>query len=210
TDFRTITQGPFPVTIEAVPKQTAQVIATMPSTIQQETKILGRDIVYLKPFPKVWKNESDVAWHNTSLLKILLALPALLLAVVALATARRNTLANNVALARRQKAPRAARKHVQRAEQAMRNRDGAAFHEALWDALADYFGHRLNLAPGEVTLQAVLSRMPKENEAIEALFRTIEQRRYGIQPEENSPRDEMKKLLRQLTATLKQCERMKL
>ncbi|VGO17857.1 hypothetical protein PDESU_06459 [Pontiella desulfatans] len=209
TDFRTLKQGPFPVSVQAVAQQAAQVIASMPSTIQQETKILGRDIVYLKPLPKKWNGSNETAWHASTLFKVLLALPALLLLAVAGTTARRNTLQNNVALARRQKAPKAARKHVQLAEQALRKQDGAAFHEAMWNALADYFGHRLNLPPGDVTLQAVLARVPDEKDAIASLFSTIEQRRYGIQPE-TDPQDEMKALLNRLSTTLKKCERMKI
>lgn len=208
-DFRTITKGPFPITVEARPQQAAQIIATVPSSIPQETKILGRDIVYLKSVPKKWKIQGEAPWYENRVFHILLTLPALLLAGVAAATMRRNRLAANVALARRQKAPKAARRKVQLAERALRRQNSADFYEALWDALADYFGHRLNLAPGEVTLQTVLDRVPRETEALETLFNTIEQRRYGIHSGEAS-KDEMKALLKQFNATLRQCERMKL
>lgn len=209
SDFRTLTKGPFPVTVEAMPQQTAQLIATAPSTIQQETKILGRDIVYLKSAPRSWKTYRRVAWHRTKPFYVLLILPALLLLAMIGITANRNALANDVARARRQKAPKAARRNVQRAEQAMRKQDEVAFYEALWDTLADYFGHRLNLPPGDVTLQTVLSRMPQQTEALETLFGTVEQRRYGLDAGTSS-KTEMKTLLRQLTATLKKCERIKL
>ena len=210
TDFRTISQGPFPVRVEAVPQQTAQIIATVPSTIQQKTKILGRDIVYLKPVPKHWKTQSDLVWHQKPLMRILLALPLLLLIVATGTTARRNRLANNVALARRQKAPKAARKQVQRADQAIRKTNEAAFYEALWNALAEYFGHRLNLAPGEVSLQAVLKSFPDESETLQTLFKTVEERRYGIQSNAAHSKEEMKTLLNHLTTTLKTCERIKI
>jgi hypothetical protein len=119
----------------------------------------------------------------------------------------RNALAKDVARARRQKAPRAARKNLQRAEQALRKKDEAAFYEALWNTLTDYFGHRLNLAPGEVSQAAVLARLPQQTEAIKNLFTTIEQHRYGIQSGEH--KEDMKNLLKQTTATLRQCERIK-
>jgi DNA-binding response OmpR family regulator len=138
-----------------------------------------------------------------------MALPALLVAVTGLVVLRRNRLEKNVALARRQKAPRAARLNIQRAEQAIRHRDAAAFYEALWNAIAEYFGHRLNLAPGQVTLQSVLARIPGESGTVEQLFNTVEQRRYGIRGETDDPQ-EMKLLLRQLVGVLKKCERMKL
>jgi len=208
-DFRTITKGPFPVSVEARPQQAAQIIATVPSSIRQETEILGRDIVYLKSIPKKWKTVGGSPWHRTRRLHVLLVLPALLLAVVAGITVRRNRLATDIALARRQKAPKTARRNVQLAEQALRKEDETAFYEAMWNALADYFGHRLNLAPGEVTLQVVLARVPKETKALETLFSTIEQRRYGLRFGEGSKK-EMKVLLQQLNTTLRKCERMKL
>jgi len=209
SDFRTLTRGPFPVAVEAVPQQAAQLIATVPGTIQRETKILGRDIVYLKPAPKNWSSTRRTAWHRTKPFYLLLALPALLLLAVAVITANRNALASDVARARRQQAPKAARRNLQRAEQAMRKKNEAAFHEALWDTLVEYFGHRLNLAPGDVTLQTVQTRIPQESEALEALFNTIEHRRYGRGAGTGS-KAEMKSLLKRLNTTLRKCERINL
>ncbi len=207
-DFRTITRGPFPLAVEPGPQLAAQVIATVPSTIPQATQILGHDIVYLKPPPKRWILRGDAAWHERQAYRLLLALPALLLAVGAGLARRRSRLAGDAALARRQQAPRAARRHLQRAEQAVRNGDAAVFYEAAWAALADYFGHRLNLPPGEVSLQAVLARVPDGKEAIASLFETVEQRRYGVRADAGA--SEMNALLRQLADTLRRCERMKL
>jgi len=209
-DFRTITRGPFPVTVENAPRNAAQVIATVPSTIQKETKVLGRDIAYLKPRPKAWRMNADETGRNPAPLRILLALPLVLLIVLAGIVARKNMLASNVALARRQKAPKVARRNIQLAKQALHAQDESAFHQALWRTLTEYFGHRLNLAPGEVTLQTVLARIPDENGSLEHLFTAIEQRRYGIRDHEGDRRHEMKVLLRELSSVLKQCERMKL
>jgi len=206
-DFRTITKGPFPIQVEAMPQQAAQVIATIPSSIRQETKILGRDIVYLKSIPKKWKTTNDIVWHHTKPFYMALTFPALLLLAIAGISANRNALANDVARARRQKAPRAARKNLQRAEQALRKKDESAFYEALWNTLTDYFGHRLNLAPGEVSAAAVLARLPQQSEALEILFTTLERRRYGTHSGDS--KNEMKDLLQQTTATLRQCERIK-
>lgn len=208
-DFRTITRGPFPIVVEARPQQAAQVIATVPSTIGRDTEILGRDIVYLKSLPAAWIYTGTPPWFQSRLFYILLGVPALLLIATSGIQLQRSRLASNVALARRQKAPKAARRKLQAAERAMHRRDGAAFYEAMWDALIDYFGHRLNLAPGDVTQQTVTARLKGESGAVEALFSTIEQRRYGLQSEEDS-KEEMKDLLKQFTRTLRKCERMKL
>ena len=209
SDFRTIKKGPFPVIVEAMPQQSAQLIATAPSTIQQETKILGRDIVYLKPAPLNWKTGHQNHWYQSKSFYVLLTLPAFLFFVITGITANRNALANDVVRARRQKAPKAARRNIQRAEQALNEQDEAAFYEALWNTLAEYFGHRLNLPPGDITLRAVLTRMPQQTEELESLFDIIEQRRYGLNSGTNS-KMEMDALLKQLMTTLKQCERIKL
>lgn len=206
TDFRTIKQGPFPVTVEAVPQQTAQVIATVPTTVQLETKVLGRDIVYLKPLPEKWKTTEDIKWYAADLFKVLIGIPALLLLIISLTTARRSILDGNEALARRQQAPKAARKQLQRAEQAIRKKDEAEFYSALWDALIHYFGNRLNLAPGDVTAQAVRTRIPSEAETIDRLFNTVEQRRYGL-GDRNA--EEMKPLLKEMMMMMRKCERVK-
>jgi hypothetical protein len=209
-DFRTITRGPFPITVESAPQNAAQVIATVPSTIRQETKVLGRDIAYLKSRLGAWRMKDDETLYRTTLFRILLTLPLVLLIALSIVVARRNALDNNVALARRQKAPKAARRNIQLAKRALHTKDEAAFHQAMWDALTEYFGHRLNLAPGEINLQTVLARIPGETAAIEHLFNALEQRRYGIRSQEGNPRHEMKALLRELSSIFKQCERMKL
>lgn len=206
TDFRTLKKGPFPVTVEAAPQRSAQVIATTPGTVMQETQILGRDIVYLKSQPSHWKYTSDIAWYKTNILKLVMSFPAGLLLLIIVANVRRSVLTNNVELARRQKAPKAARKHIQRAEEAIRNNDPSQFYEALWNALIDYFGHRLNLSPGEVTQQTVCSRIPQEVDAIAHLFSTIEQRHFGYG---DHAAEDMKPLLKQMTETMRKCERAK-
>jgi len=207
-DFRTIRKGPFPVTVEPAPRQAAQIMAATPGPIQQETKVLGHDIAYLKSKPERWKTAEDLVLHRTVPFRIALVLPALLVAVTALIVGQRNRLADNVALARRQKAPKAARHNIHRAEHAIKKKDVAAFNEAMWDALAEYFGHRFNLSPGQISLEVVLAWMPDEADTIEHLFTTIEKQRYGIQSEQAS-QAEMKKLLKLLVETLKKCERVK-
>ena len=209
-DFRTLTQGPFPVTVEAASNRVAQLVSKSPTKEHEQPKveIIGRDIVYLKPAPKTWTHPDSRVFYKNQTVQILLLFPLFLLLLVSLIMSRREKLKTNPAFARRQKAPKAARKNIQRARKALHKNDDSAFYEALWIALADYFGHRLNLPPGEITLQAVQSRLPQENEALELLFNRIEQHRYARG--ETSELSEKKQLLKQLETTLRQCERMKL
>ena len=145
---------------------------------------------------------------------ILILLPALLLAAVGIVTRNRDALASDLARQRRQKAPKAARKNIQLAEQAFRKNDAQAFYEALWKTLTEYFGNRLNLAAGDVSLQTVSAHLPdkaeKEAETLKMLFDRIEQMRYGITTTPENAKEEMKTLLAETNRILKQCERMKL
>ena len=172
--------------------------------------MVGEDIIYLKPAPKEWKTQSDSIWYKTFWLYLVLGVPTLILAGIILRTRTKTALEKDVVRARRQQAPKVARKNIQRLEQAIRKKDESAFYEAAWDTLADYFGHRLNLAPGEITLPTVLDRIPQEKERLETLFNTIEQRRYGVRVSADEATTEMKQILRQLTQLLKTCERIKL
>jgi hypothetical protein len=175
---------------------------------QPKTEIIGRDITYLKPAPPRWVKVNRQPFYKKMSVQILLAVPPILLLLISLITARREKLAGNRALARRQKAPKAARENIQRARQALRKKEDALFYEALWNALADYFGHRLNLAPGEITLATVQTHFPSQTEVLQTLFETIEHRRYA-QGAASSDADK-KELLKLLESTLRACERIKL
>ncbi len=208
-DFRTETAGPFPIEVEAAPQQVATVMGNLAPAAQSETKVLGSDIAYLKPRPPKWIFKHHARLFESLEFRIAMALPPLLLILTFVAVGRRNRLEKDTALARRQKAPKAARQTIQRAEQAMKKQDAQAFYEAMWNTLETYFGHRLNLARGQVTKQIVVDHIPAEAEMLEQLFDGIEHRRYGMQTETHST-DEMKRLLKQMVETLKRCERMKL
>ena len=212
SDFRTIKKGPFPITVEAVKQQAAQVIAQVNNPMQPaKTEILGHDIVYLKSLPKHWIYRSATPWYRGLPLYLILAIPPLFLFILWGMIARRNALANDVAKARRQKAPKAARQQIAQARRAMQKKEASAFYEAVWNTLADYFGHRLNLPPGEISAQRVATRIPQQAEEITDLFSLIEQRRYGAgHPPQDELRKEMKEILRRTERLLSKCERIKL
>jgi hypothetical protein len=209
SDFRTIKKGPFPIEVDAGAQKTAQVIARVESTLPTQTEILGRDIVYLKPQPETWYyRNSSVLDTKHWILYLFFGLPALLVFGAWFRSAHRNALAGDVARARRQKAPKAAKEQLQRAHVALRKKDAALFYEAAWNALADYLGHRLNLAPGEVSANKVAEKIPQQAEALTELFNTIEQRRYGASASEDSVA-EMKQILKRIEQVLAKCERIK-
>jgi hypothetical protein len=228
SDFRTITRGPFPIQVKPAPiAQTTHQVVTTETTdvtatnnnlfkpaVATETQIIGRDIIYLKPAPKSWKKASELHWLSSPTGRSLIGAPPILLALLLLSVIRRDKMADDTAFARRKKAPKAARKGLKKAQHALARRDASAFYEAIWETLSTYFGNRLNLAPGEVTLKRLLERIdqPDSPEATQftTLFEQVDHRRYGIGASKEDDKKEMKELLNMLTQALKNAERMKL
>ena len=139
----------------------------------------------------------------------------LALAGLYFATRRRNRLATDVALARRQKAPRSARANLRKAETALKESAApAAVFGALAAAASDYFGHRLNLPPGAVEAAVVLEKLRAAQVGDEALakwrefFALSDQIRYASSAE-LAPA-ELETWIATVTALLRKAERVKL
>ncbi len=120
----------------------------------------------------------------------------------------------DVAWLRRQNAPKAARKALKKATLARKNDEPAAFYDAMGNALTDYFGNRLNLAPGEVTAPVVLkmlqgSGLPSDTlTRLNELFERVEVERYshGNTPASDKDTEEQQRFLIQ---TLKRCQNIR-
>ena len=207
--YRTVNSAPIPIKVTATSNSTAQVFA-------------AKESIVLPPPETPFATESDLQRITASLQSLwhtvrpnLWMVPALIMLGTALFFVRRlhRIRQKDTARIRRQKAPRAARKALRTAEQARRRGNITAFYDALWLALADYFGHRLNLTPGDVTPAAALKALDRagfDQEQIStthAIFEQIEASRYG-RPGAISP-ENMEQLQSSLELMLKQCEKAK-
>ena len=156
--YRTVSAGPFPLTVHPSENGDSALMLQVPGGAASGggSLVLGTDIVYLKPAPARWRNGNGLAAQKSLLIGLHAAVP-LALAGLFFATRRRNRLATDVALARRQKAPRSARANLHKAEAALKESAApAAVFAPLAAAAADYFGHRLNLPPGAVEAPLIL------------------------------------------------------
>ncbi|MFA7256773.1 MAG: BatD family protein, partial [Kiritimatiellales bacterium] len=205
--YRTISSKPIPLAVTASSNSTAQVFA-------------AKDSIVMPPPETPFATESDVQRMESALQSIwqkirpwLWTVPTALFIGFAGFFGQKLHLhrRNDTARVRRQKAPKAARNALRAAEYARRKSDRAAFYDALWNALADYFGHRLNLPPGDVTSSTVLLTLsrasldPEQINALRAIFEQVEASRYGLQTEK-SP-ENMGKLLTTVEQILKRCEK---
>ncbi|MBU0678340.1 MAG: BatD family protein [Verrucomicrobia bacterium] len=211
--YQVIRRGPFTLALKPAENGTARIVQ---STTERAgpTRILGTDIVYLKPPPSAWNDTLKSAVYTRSSFWIVQAIPLLGVALVYVTSLRKRQLQTDVAFARRQRAPKAARAGLRKAETALRETNAAEFYEAMWDALSSYFGNRLNLAPGEVTDRSILDAVEHSGmemsdiSILKSLFSECDERRFAGRT--GADKDTMSKDLRETQRVLRICERLKI
>jgi len=216
-DFKTSTRGPFPLTVRKTTNQVVQISAgSGEGASKRGAEILGSDIVYLKDAPQEDADSVSLTLSFKPVFCLLQSIPLLALAGILLWKRRREFLEGNVAAARRQKAPQAARAGLQRAADALDDNDRHAFFEALWQAAADYFGHSLNLAPGEIDTPRALrfcraGKLPDDMVArLEGIMLRCEQERFATMASGGEKLGaEETQILDDLRGILKRCQKVK-
>lgn len=185
-EYKSIVKGPVALTVHGGGAATPQMVQapTAPATASTKDP-LGIDIIDLKrTAPPVWTvttlpglpGPGRIATH---------ALPVFAIAVLAVLRKRRESIDRDIGRRRRSLAPKSARASLQKAEKALAESNPAAFHEALWQAMADYTGHRANLEPGQVTPSLILDLarrggLPEDKlAALQELLAQGEQARFG-------------------------------
>ena len=153
--YRTIKSRAIPITVTESENSEAQLFVSQQTLAAPEINqpfASESDVQYaLSWIKKVWKGIRAWLWVIPTVLGIGL--------IVFLGQKLYHWHHKDVARVRRQKAPKAARKALAAATEARAQGDSAAFYNALWSALADYFGHRLNLAPGEISTPLILQAL---------------------------------------------------
>ena len=203
--YRTVSSQPIPITVTASSNNTAQLFVT-----KETMNVAPADTPFasesdIQRITKWGKNRWQIIRPWLWTLPAALMLGALLYGIQKIIHWRRK----DVAWTRRQEAPKAARKALKEADAAISNQDSGAFYEALGNTLNSYFGHRLNLPPGDVTPQSVLQTLQQagiETDETQRLFELVEAARYGMtQSKQNA--DQHKTVLCDLQQLLKQMEK---
>lgn len=203
--FHTLTAGPFPLDIQ--PGEQARIMTIQPAPSTATTvELLERDIVYLKPMPRNWKKPIQSSQLYT-LKNAIIALSPLLLWVLSavLITHRRKKQKDPIRRRRAQALP-AAQRALNDARQALRKKEAIACNKSLHHALTLYFGHRLNLSPGEVTSTRIIAAFQKEKDTVQHLMQQIEHARYSP---ETPDTESLKQRIKTTHNLLKRCERIR-
>ncbi len=214
--YRTASAGPFPLTVHPSENGSNALLLQVPGAAGGvgQSLVLGSDIVYLQSAPARWNNGATSPLRANLAIALHAAAP-LALAGLWFATRRRRKLATDVALSRRQQAPRSARVHLRKAEAALRDPGTpAAVFAPLASAVLDYFGHRLNLPPGAVD-SALLhhkftaAQLPDADlDQWREFFALADRILYAIPPALS--RDDLARWIATVTALLRKAERVKL
>ncbi len=147
-------RGPFTLSVNPADEVGARAVAA--DRTQPGSDLLGEDIAYLKEIDLERVPSKPFGVIDAPTFWAIQSIPIAALASLLLFKRRRDRLRGDIALARRTRAPRVARKALQQAEAAATADNRQDFFDALWRSAADYFGNRLNLAPGEVDADQII------------------------------------------------------
>jgi tetratricopeptide (TPR) repeat protein len=183
--YRTIAQGPIPLTLRAGNEAKPEVVdAAQPAAepAQPKAQPLGRDIVYIKDAPGALQARGPHLYQRAWFLFLQLV-PVALFGALWAYTRRRDRLAADPRLVRFRQAGREARRALAALDGGAASQGG--FYDELSAALSAYLGAKLDLPPGAVERERVLARLngdgcaPDTRERVGAFFQLVEQARYA-------------------------------
>jgi hypothetical protein len=211
--YQTIVRGPLPLLVKAGSSEAPQVVQAPSSSPSPDREPLGIDIIDIKRTAAHWTQQYP--GHATRINPTLLTLPLLAIGVLGLIVRRRDSIQRDIGRQRRAQAPRSAQAALRRAEQALSQNQPGAFHEAIWQALADYFAHRGNLQAGEVSPEWIVAKMrdgglsaPRVAE-LEGIIRSCEEARFA-RIDSHGNGEPLRDLLRRAQEILRACEKIRL
>ena len=217
--YQTLQKGPFTLALDTAGASGPLVFQGSGRPAAAAPTSIGHDIVYLKSAPRHWQTPAAKSWYASPAVIALHAVPPVALAALLVLVRRRERLAGDTARARREQAPRSARKAMAEAEATLRGADITAFYESIARVLSTYFGHRFDLAPGQVTGDIVGRRLQDaglptpELSELGQLFAECEARRFGATGRadfSDAEREAARTRLHRLNHLLRRCERLRL
>lgn len=212
--YKTIVKGPHPLSVKAGSSAAAPQMVQAPSAAATELREpLGIDIIDLKRNEPEWVemaipgvNAVSIAVHS---------IPALAIAMLFVIRKRQESINQDVTRRRRTLAPKSARASIRRAEQALNGKNYPEFHEAVWQAMADYIAHRANLEPGQVSPAVIIGKLengglPADRlDQLKGILSSSEEARFARGGAHDDPA-RLRGELQTMQDILRSCERLKL
>ncbi len=208
--YKTVTRGPFPITVEPNESAQAQIVSEN-IAVKTKTEILGEDILYLKSLPQNWKNANESSWFRKPAFFAILPLPAIFAALIAFLVKKNQAQNSDVSEKRKREAAKNSNPALKAAESAAKSNDPQTFYTEIWSFITRYFSAKLKLGAGEISeikLNQALETSGLEKETLNDFRKTIqicELSRYGGTPKSST--EEMNSILATINIVIKHCER---
>jgi len=153
--YRTLTQGPFPISVSK-PEGGELKIVEIPQTVTRTPKeeLLGRDIVYIKESPGKLRRTGRYLYQRTGFWFYYLVILIIFSGFVTFHK-HQEKLKTDERYARRLQAPAKARKGISEAQKFLKEEKSKEFFDCVHKTLIGYLADRFHLPAGGVTIDAV-------------------------------------------------------
>ncbi|MFH1837278.1 MAG: BatD family protein [Candidatus Omnitrophota bacterium] len=191
--YDTVRKGPFAVSISERPESEQGVkIVSMADGMGislYPREELGRDIVYIKENIGDLKRGEEELYRN----KLFLfgqILPLIMLGIFYSGYKRKERMLTDKKYARFMKAPKAARKGLEKAKTHLDKGEMLLFYDTVFKTIQEYLSHKFNIAIGNITPQSAEEKLRKAGcdesliEMLHEIFSACEMARYASSKEE--------------------------
>ena len=186
-EYKVVTKGPFPISVAEMEEgQELKVVGLSfnDGLLYVEKETLGKDIVFIKELPGKFYRKGSRLYKNAifacSVFLVFMSWVGLF--VWYKITHRIKT---DQVFARRLMAPKHAKKGLARCRKFLSQKAQNAFYDALFKTIQDYFGNRLHVQPGAVTVATLKNIVQQKGmsvdiiDDIKELFDECEMVRYA-------------------------------
>lgn len=142
-------------------KDDAPMVASKPSTGQENVTVIGSDIRFIKSAPERLPKRGEGFFGNAMFFAALAAPPLLFFAFIVY---RRKTeeLRNNILLVRHRGATRIAKRRLKTAQSYLAQNDNAKFHDEIAKALWGYMSDKLSIPPSALTREHIAQTLAQK------------------------------------------------
>jgi len=164
-EYVTLSNPALPISVTAAEHAKATVIdaaAEKQLNKPSATRVLGKDIVYIKEEIGQVKNAGKPLYRNR-LFMIVQLLPLLLLCGVIIYQRHQHKLSTDIRYARKLSAPRIARSRLKKAGAYLKEGKQQEFYDQIFKTLQEYLGHRFNRPVAGITSAVIDELIAGEN-----------------------------------------------
>jgi len=183
--YRTITKGPFPITVTKLESgEDFKVVGLEGEFRPADPETFGEDIVFIKTRP----GKFQISGHhvtNSALFYVIIILAAIFWFGIFLNFKRSHRIKTDIVYARRLRAPRQAKKGLAQAKALIAAGKREEFYDQIFKTLQHYLGNKLQLSSGAVTFENVHAKLSAKNiepnviDHIRIIFEECDRVRYA-------------------------------